>query len=329
MPPVLTWPAVSAVPVVRGYHDKPTLFVLHMFSGRRRDFDCHYWIEALAPIMLPEYHVVSLSMDTAIDHQLGNLLEGASLDHAVSLARGHAFALGLTGPPCETWTAARHIVRDELHGRGPRPLRSCLQAWGLPGLSMRELCQLGTGSSLMLHSLLLEVLIVLAGGGSIMEHPALPDNEDYASIWRTLLHRFLIMRAPLAQLVRIEQWRYGAMSLKPTILRGIGLPKLAQHLHACRKADLKRPTAVLSGYDAAKKCFRTAAAKEYPAGLCGALVKSSFQSLRLRLKAAGSKDVQWQQLEPNARTWAQALAQQSAVSFSSTFLPDYQPVSSV
>ena len=107
---------------------------------------------------------------------------------------------------------------------------------------------------------------------------------------------------------------------------GIGLPKLAQHLHACRKADLKRPTAVLSGYDAAKKCFRTAAAKEYPAGLCEALVKSSFQSLRLRLKAAGSKDVQWQQLEPNARTWAQALAQQSAVSFSSTFLPDYQPV---
>ena len=326
MPPVLTWPAASAVPVVLGYHDKPTLFVLHMFSGRRRDFDCHYWVEALAPTMLPEYHVVSLSMDTAIDHQLGNLLEGASLDHAVSLARGHAFALGLTGPPCETWTAARHIVCDELHGRGPRPLRSCLQAWGLPGLSMRELCQLGTGSSLMLHSLLLEVLIVLAGGGSIMEHPALPDNEDYASIWRTLLHRFLIMRAPLAQLVRIEQWRYGAMSVKPTILRGIGLPKLAQHLHACRKADLKRPTAVLSGYDAAKKCFRTAAAKEYPAGLCEALVKSSFQSLRLRLKTAGSKDVQWQQLDPNARTWAQALAQQSAVSFSSTFLPDYQPV---
>jgi hypothetical protein len=297
-----------------------------MFSGRRRDFDCHYWIEALAPTMLPEYHVVSLSMDTAIDHQLGNLLEGASLDHAISLARGHAFALGLTGPPCETWTAARHIQCDELHGRGPRPLRSCQQAWGLPGLTMRELCQLGTGSSLMLHSLLLEVLIALAGGGSIMEHPALPDDEDYAAIWRTLLHRFLIMRAPMAQMVRIEQWRYGAMSVKPTILRGLGLPKLAQHLHACRQSNLTRPTVVLSGYDATRRCFRTAAAKEYPAGLCEALVRSSFQSLRLRLKAAGTRNVQWQDFDVNARTWAQALAHQSAVSFSTSFLPDYQPV---
>lgn len=326
MPPVLTWPADSAVPVVLGYHEKPTLFVLHMFSGRRRDFDCHHWIEVLAPTMLPEYHVVSLSMDTAIDHQLGNMLDGASFDHAVSLASGRAFALGLTGPPCETWTAARHIVCEELHGRGPRPLRSCLQAWGLPDLSMRELCQLGTGSALMLHSLLLEVLIGLAGGGSVMEHPALPDNEEFASIWRTFIHRCLIMRMPKAQMVYIEQWRYGAMSVKPTILRGLGLPKLAQFLHACRIPNLTRPTAVLSGYDATRKCFRTAAAKEYPAGLCEALVRSSFQSLRVRLRAAGAREVQWQDFDVSARTWAQALAHQTAVSFSASFLPDYQPV---
>ena len=56
-------------------------------------------------------------MDTAIDPWLGNLLEGDSFAHAVHLAQGRAFALGLTGPPCETWTAARHIVCDELHGK--------------------------------------------------------------------------------------------------------------------------------------------------------------------------------------------------------------------
>ena len=326
MPPVLTWPDASAVPVVMGYHEKPTLFVLHMFSGRRRELDCHHWIETLAPALLPEYQVISLSMDTAIDPQLGNLLDGMSFNHAVALARGHAFALGMTGPPCETWTAARHLACDELHGAGPRPLRSCQQAWGLLGLSMRELLQLGTGSGLMLNSMLLEVLISLAGGGSIMEHPALPEDEEYASIWRTLLHRCLIMRAPMAQMVRIEQWRYGALSVKPTILRGLGLLKLAKHLHACRQPNLKRPTAVLAGFDRTKGCFRTSAAKEYPAGLCEALVRSAFQSLRLRLQRSGTKAVQWQDFDPSARSWAQALATQSTMAFAPSFLPDYQPL---
>ncbi len=303
-PPVLTWPEASAVPVVMGYHEKPTLFVLHMFSGRRRALDCHHWIETLAPVLLPEYNVISLSMDTAIHPQLGNILEGTSLTHAIALAQGHAIALGLTGPPCETWTAARHIACDELHGEGPRPLRSCEHAWGLIGLSFKELCQLGTGSGLMLNSMLLEVLISWAGGGSIMEHPAIPENEEYASIWRTLIHRHLIMRAPMAQMVRIEQWRYGAPSVKPTILRGLGLPKLAKHLHACKQPDLKRPTTVLAGFDRTKGCFRTSAAKEYPAGLCEALVRSAFQSLKLRLLRSGTKPVQWQDFDPSARSWA-------------------------
>ena len=178
----------------------------------------------------------------------------------------------------------------------------------------------------MLHSMLLETLICLAGGGSIMEHPSLPDDEEFASIWRTMVHRFLLMRAPLAAMVRIEQWRYGALSVKPTILRGLGLPKLAQHLHACKLPNLTRPTVVLSGFDRTKGCFRTAAAKEYPAGLCEALVRSSFQSLRIRLRQAGTHAVQWQTFSADARTWAQALAARSEIVAEKSFLPDYQPV---
>ena len=97
-----------------------------------------------------------------------------------------------------------------------------------------------------------------------MEHPSIPDDPDYASIWRTMIHRDLFMRAYLAQLIYIEQWRYVAMSVKPTVLRGFGLPKLACHLHACKDPSLKRPTAVLAGYDRTKRCFRTSAAKGYP-----------------------------------------------------------------
>jgi len=135
LPPVLDWPGAQAVPVVIGLAEKPTLFILHMFSGRRRQFDCHHWIEMLAPELLPEFNVVSLSMDTAIDDKLGNMMSGPSFDKAVSLAHARVFGLSFTGPPCETWTAARHLKCEELGDRGPRPLRSSLDAWGLAGLT--------------------------------------------------------------------------------------------------------------------------------------------------------------------------------------------------
>jgi hypothetical protein len=177
----------------------------------------------------------------------------------------------------------------------------------------------------MLHSMLLEILIGLGGGGSIMEHPSLPDNESYASIWRTSVHRALIMRAYLAQMIYVEQWRFGALSVKPTVLRGVGLPKLARHIHSCRVPNLKRPTAVLAGYDPVAKRFRTSAAKEYPPQFCEAIIRSAFWSLRLRIRSSGLHHVEWQSLDASARSWVQALADRSCSSFSDSFLPDYQP----
>ncbi|CAL1162802.1 unnamed protein product [Cladocopium goreaui] len=65
--------------------------------------------------------------------------------------------------------------------------------------------------------------------------------------------------------------------------------------------------------------------KEYPPGLCEALARSAFQSIRLRIQRSGVKSVQWQDFDATAHSWAQALACQSTISFSSSFLPDYQP----
>ena len=159
-----------------------------------------------------------------------------------------------------------------------------------------------------------------------MDHPSIPDKEAYASVWRTDLHRHLNMRAYLAQMIYIEQWRYGASSVKPTVLRGLGLPKLAQHIHMCRQHGLTRPTAVLTRYDRVNKCFRTSAAKEHPPRLCEALVRASFLSLRQRIRRSGFSYVQWDELDPSARLWAQAVADRSQSSFSTPFLPDYQPL---
>ena len=85
-----------------------------------------------------------------------------------------------TGPPCETWTAARHLVCEELQGREPK--RSSSRPWGLAGLSHRELDQLHIGSHLMLNSMGIEMRIYHAGGGAVMEHPAILDQPDYASV---------------------------------------------------------------------------------------------------------------------------------------------------
>ena len=168
-------------------------------------------------------------------------MTGDSHDKAVQLAHARIFGLGLTGPPCETWTAARHLQGDDLPHRAPRPWRSCDQAWGLTEL---------TESLLMLRSLHLELLISLSGGGSVMKHRSIPDDPSHASICRTFHHhRNVVMKALYAQMVYIEQWRYGAMSLKPTVLRGLGLPGVAKQLHLCEVPDLKRPTATLSGFD--------------------------------------------------------------------------------
>eukprot|EP00435_Cladocopium_sp_Y103_P067591 s210_g30.t1 len=305
--PVVQWPSPHGVPVVTGYGSKPTLFILHMFSGRRRENDCHDMVFKLASQYFPDFDVLPLSVDTAVDPLLGDLSTGPNFTVLLSLADCGAFALNLTGPPCETWTAARHIRCENLFGRGPRPLRLCASPWGLPELSKRELTQLSVGTQLMLHSLGVEVRVVLHGGGSLMEHPSEPRDQSYASIWRTDIHRNLIMRGPSAIEVYLEQWRYGADCIKPTVLRGVGLPGIDKFLRSHSFPDAVRPKRVLEGYDEQSRSFRTSAAKEYPSGLCQAMIHSVFQALHERIRREGTISVPWSTFSTSAQKWVHAI----------------------
>ena len=58
-----------------------------------------------------------------------------------------AFAGCLTGPPCGTWSAARHLQLEECVG--PRPLRSAELPWCLPTCTGKELRQATMGSELL------------------------------------------------------------------------------------------------------------------------------------------------------------------------------------
>lgn len=134
---------------------QPVIWLLHLFSGRRRVGDCHWWLEHIGRFVLPGFRIRLLSVDTAIDKRFGDLSAGPNLRLILNMARRGVFAAVLTGPPCETFSAARNIALDQQDG--PRPLRTASAPWCLPQRTPRELRQCDTGSELLFNSMHLEM----------------------------------------------------------------------------------------------------------------------------------------------------------------------------
>ena len=325
-PLVCQWPEVRGVPVCELPDGTKALFIIHLFSGRRRQGDCHEWAHGLIGQYLPGFKLIMLSLDTAVGGSSCDLLDGPGLQSLWRIVEAGMIAGSLSGPPCETWSAARHLPQPpDCRSRWPRPLRSADRAWGLPHLTHRELHQVATGSSLMLSNVKIELGVVLLGGAAIMEHPDFPPCDEYASVWKTPLQSKICNAAPGHQRVHVQQWKYGAASIKPTLLRVMGLPPAAATLHRHVLPDQVRPSAVLSGRDETTGQFRTAGAKEYPPGFCAALVHTLLGGLAARHCKESLRVVQWSQLEERDRDWITAVELASSRCISSHFLPDYQP----
>lgn len=243
----------------------------------------------------------------------------------VRLCRAGCIGLVLFGPPCETWSSARHIQVD--HG-GPRPLRSRERPWGLRRLSVAELKQFLTGTSLMVRGLILEPATALSGGACVMEHPMLPKSEEHASVWSTSYNLNFLMQLPAAKACAFEQWRYGSSAIKPTLLRALGLPSFSSKFLAHGEVPVQsRPTTLLGGFDWMKKHYRTAAAKECPSHMCFALLDAALDSLAHRLQQEGPSVASFDSLSQGDRAWLAAVKHQSSKVFATTFKADYQPTS--
>lgn len=176
----------------------------------------------------------------------------------------------------------------------------------------------------MLTNLSNELEIVLSGGSSIMEHPGEPLDRCHASIWFTSVHD-LLMQAPLAKKIHIDQCDYDAASRKPTVLRGLGVPGLADGLHAWRLPHRQRPHAQLGGWDAEKKAWKTASAKEYPVQLSKALTFCLLDGLYHRITQHGVKLVDFSAIDAVTQHWFLRTVQRSSCVSRQSFLPDYQP----
>ena len=236
----------------------------------------------------------------------------------INLAREGRILGLLQGPPCETWTAARHQQSVDSEGRalrGPRPLRSTQELWGLALLSCKELEQIYVGNVLLLKGILLACLVTISGGATFLEHPAMPFQDEISSIWRLGL-LCLLHRPPYGPFRRVsaEQWRFGSCGVKPTtfLYSNSNLPRA---LEVCADASATRPTSHLIGRNS-DGTFKTAKAKEYPAQLNRAFAQAIFEAMTRWSMAPGDAD---------AESFGVELARTSASTECGQMFPDYQP----
>lgn len=295
-------------------------FIIHLYSGHRREGDFQQWMEHyLAEGGYQNIYV--LSLDTAVDPAMN--IHSAALWQFIMDVIQQGRCLGiLLGPPCETWSAARHHALRDSDGveiRGPRPLRHGGHLWGLEKLTWSELQQLRTGNILLLKGLHLACAAALRGTPTFVEHPAPPYDGEMASIWRLGLLK-MIQRPPrrLFSKLTIHQWKFGSKGIKPTVLM-YSNAGLEEALALCEDHSLERPTEHLLG-KAADGEYKTACAKEYPTKL--------NQSFALAIKA---KLTQWQlaTVVPGqpVDTFGKFLAEKSAQASTKCGhrMPDYQP----
>ena len=320
---------VNGVPILQDAQGRRYLVILHMFAGRRRDEDCCHWAHELKKEYFADepFEILVLSVDTAVDAILGNLDQGDNFESILSLAESGAVALGMSGPPCETWSAARHLaIESEGAQHGPRPLRTRDLLWGQQHRTLRELRQVGTGNRLMLNAILVEVTIAAHGGVSMMEHPDEPRQAEHASVWRTELHQTLLPSVLRMEKHHLQQWKFGGKAVKPTMIRTFGMPRSYSEFQRHELPGLVKPTHHLGGIDETTGQFKTSSAKEYPPGFCKALIAVAFSNLARRLRAEGARIVQVSQLEERARTWTYSMIESGkTVDQTAQWLPDYQP----
>ena len=237
----------------------PCVFA-HLFSGARRAGDFQQHVERLG--------AVAVSIDIIYDITWGDLLKPETFllfDRALRQGVLRGF---LAGPPCETWTRARAVLSEVYH---VRPVRSRARPYGLCCLTRKESEQVLIGTKLLGVALRLFVTALLVGATAVIEHPSEPhDIQDYASIWRLPLVRFLL-RFPRCQLLSLFQGHFGGLSPKPTSFLVANCEGLEAALIQGRTTPLPKGGCI--GRDQSGE-WKTNKLKEYPSDLCKVLAEA-------------------------------------------------------
>ena len=139
-----------------------------MFSGRRRSGDFHDLIRRQCKTCARSILILSLDIVSSCD-----LAAQSTIDFLAKGLMVGIVAAVLSGPPCETFSVARHSDSP-----GPLPARTQRALWGCNLTTNKIVRQVTVANSLMLNNLFLLVVALLHTAAFIMEHPA-----------KTLLHQ--------------------------------------------------------------------------------------------------------------------------------------------
>ena len=316
--------APTTVGALRAHHgllDGGTYYIVHLYSGRRREQDIQWHLERMLPEI--KVRIVVLSIDTAV-HATCDVNAERTWTFLVSLARSGSLLALVLGPPCETWSSARHeCIMDDTGGilPGPRPLRSANRPWGLDELRPKEYRQIQMGMRLLLRGLILVVHTTLNGGSTLLEHPARPRQPERPSIWKTAVIEILL-NSGLFKTHLFEQWRFGAKGVKPTTFLHSNLENLPLTMKMTADPKAIRPQTHLVGRDAQGR-FRTSAAKEYPPLLNAAIATSIVQ--KWSTVSLTTEVHQPEVLEPSLVQFLNSLSLAcSEICEHQSWLPDYQ-----
>ena len=317
--------ATPTMPFYRTIEVQPCFLVLHMFSGRRRSTDLHAALEEMTANLPYSVHV--LSCDTAIDEHYGNLLgTGHSWRQIEELLKKGMISCCVSGAPCETFTEARHWLPDDPGvdtSRWPRPLRSSDWPWGLEGLVLRELLQLGVGSSFSLQTLWVMANLLRVGGTMLSEHPPPPRLPERASIFTTPLVR-LMRTLPEIFLHILPQGWWGAKSKKPTGLLTLRLPRLKASMYKWRLDEIPTEYETAIGRTASGS-FKTASLKEYPCRFSFGMAQAIVDDLSSKVREGHVRPAP-EKLPPATELWVDKLLEiSSLIRTDATMQADFQP----
>ena len=262
--------------------------IVRLFSGRRRPGDLHDHLDALAAVAGIKLTV--LSLDTAVSSHYCNLdHRQAPWQHILAAYRQGCVTATVAGPPCETYSQARHTTLEGVTpNKGPRPVRSAEAIYGLEGLRPKEYKQVAMGSFFFLQTMITFAYQVACGGFYIGEHPARPDDPTRASIWRAAITEFFL-KNPDAVLHTLPQWIWGASAIKPTGLLTLRLPHFRKVMFAHRTPNAVKPQTLAIGKHA-DGSFRTSSHKEYPSDLSKAFAAVLLDAITLARREGRCND---------------------------------------
>ena len=253
---------------------RPVYIVLNLCAGHRRGGDIQAQIEWVINEDL--YIMMCLSLDIAIDENLGDLTNAETVSFWKSQGRNGRVQGVISSPPCETWSVARYLMVEGQ--KAPPPLRTLTAPWGKDGLTLKQYKQLHLANVLLGVALDFTMIMLGTGGFAMLEHPSAAAYKISApSIWR-LPFTQIIANSPAGKLVHFRQRVHGQISEKPTTLLTVRLQTLSRYIHKPQCYIEQQPKRVLGGLSK-QGTWETAAAKVYPPSMCRAIALAIKDSM--------------------------------------------------